>query len=100
MSDNVFSYPEEIVRANNAAHAELRARAEKAEAALEKAKGIMTTLSQEGAKTEVELANLRAAARETLRAVRTEREESTLARSVVTEHALARLAELTGAEWP
>jgi hypothetical protein len=80
--------------------AELRERAEKAEAALETAKGIMTTLSQEGAKTEVELANLRAAAQEVLRALLAERQESTLARSIVSEHALVRLAALTGTEWP
>lgn len=59
MNDHVFSYPEEVVRANNKAHAELRERAEKAEAMLEKAKGIMSNMAQAGSDTELELARHR-----------------------------------------
>lgn len=105
-----------------AGQARLRERAEHAEAMLEKARGIMDNMSKAGAEAEAELAqwratfdenaladaraklaeleNLRAAAREVLRALLAERKESTLARSIVSEHALARLAALAGTEWP
>ena len=47
-----------------------------------------------------ELERLRAAAREVLRALRAAREESTLARDIVAENSLTRLAEVVGEEWP
>lgn len=46
-----------------------------------------------------ELAELHAAVRETLRALRAEVDAPTLARSVVTEHNLTHLAGLVGMEW-
>lgn len=54
-----FSYPEEVIRANNKAHAELRERAERAEAMLERAKALLNNVVPLAAQNEALLARYR-----------------------------------------